>query len=246
MSSNDGWKEVTGPIGGSHWKRWIAILVISVIVLSAIGAFALSNNMGVVHAAGTTITTTITDYYALTEFLTTTQNQTITAIEYSTVYSNSTVTSTTTEYSTDYSNETVTSTTTNTVTSSITQVPDTALVITNESYSNATKTMSLLVENTENYTIYAQFSATMNGNPCCGYSNPAGTYSSSVFQFFPLSTTNVSYNITDADYYGDCITYVTSAQLFLFVQGVPTYTQVSGTYTFEIAPSFLNPDQTCP
>jgi hypothetical protein len=240
MSSDDGWKEVTGPIGGSHWKRWIGILVISVIILSAIGAYALSDNMGVVHAVATTVTTTVTSYATTTATVPSTITNYNTTTEYSTITQDQYIT--TTQYSTVSS--TVTSV--STVTSSITQVPDTALVITNESYSNATKTMSMTVENTENYTLYAQFSATMNGDPCCDYSNPAGTYHSSVFQFNPLSTTDVLYNITDADYSGDCITYVTNTQLFLFVQGVSTYTQVSGTYTFEISPSFLNPDQTCP
>ncbi|MDG7000771.1 MAG: hypothetical protein JRN15_16890 [Nitrososphaerota archaeon] len=140
--------------------------------------------------------------------------------------------------------ETVTSTTTYTY--RIDQVPSSALVVTAESYSNATKLITMTVQNTENYTVYAQVSATMYGNPCCGFGNVAGSYSSTVFQFNPLASSIISFSITQGNYYGDCIGYVSTVQLYFTVATQSGSSQASGNYTFQISPAFPNPYQNCP
>lgn len=155
----------------------------------------------------------------------------------------STTTTTSVQNITRTTLETVTSVTTYTY--RINQVPSSALVVSSESYSNATKSVTMSVLNTENYTIYAQVSATMFGNPCCGYGNTAGTVTSSVFQFNPFSSTSVSFDIADGSYNGFCIGYISSVQLFFTTATQPS-SQASGTYTFQISPQFPNPLQTCP
>jgi hypothetical protein len=79
MSSDEGWTKIAGP-AGSHAGRWIAVLVVSVMILSAIGAYALSNNSGVVRAAATTVTSTVTDYSTVTQYDTTTVTTTATIL----------------------------------------------------------------------------------------------------------------------------------------------------------------------
>jgi hypothetical protein len=153
-----------------------------------------------------------------------------------------TTTSTQSVYLTDTTYSTTTSVTT--LTTTIETVPSTTLLVTSDSYSNATKTVSMTVENTENYTVYAQFSATMYGNPCCGFGNTAGSYSSSVIQFNPLSATNVPFVLTQGNYYGDCVGYISSVQLSYSISGQSS--PVSGSYTFPISPAFPSPYQNCP
>ena len=211
MSSSDDWIPVPSE---SHTGRWIATVVVLVIIIAAMGAGFISSY------ASKTRTVTVTAYSTASYAIYVTQ--TITSVNTQTVTSVSTSTQ------------------------SVTQVPDSALVITNESYSNSTNTVSLSVQSTEDYTIYAQFSATMYGNPCCGFGDTAGSYTSSVLQFSPLTTTDVSFNIVLANYYGDCISYVSSTQLYFGVTNGSNVLQVSGEYTFQISPAFPNPYQNCP
>jgi uncharacterized protein (UPF0333 family) len=133
------------------------------------------------------------------------------------------------------------------VNSLIPQVPLSTLVIVGDSYNGATKTFTLQVQNMESYIVYAQFSAIMYGVPCCGFGNTAGSYTSQVFQFKPISNVSVSFNITQANYYGDCIGTVSTLELdFVAATQSSSGLQVSPSYTFQISPGYPNPYQVCP
>jgi hypothetical protein len=96
--------------------------------------------------------------------------------------------------------ETTTWTTTFTVTS-VTAVPQSTLVITADHYSAANKTYYFQVQDTQNFVVYAQISASVTGDCGCAY-NFMGFYISQIYQLMPLATSTLSYNLTLTSYNG--------------------------------------------
>jgi hypothetical protein len=115
-------------------------------------------------------------------------NQQVSALEQRTL---TTVTLTTTEVTV----ETTTSVTTTTKTS-ISAVPLSTLVVVNDTYDAAAKTFYFVVQDTQNYTVYAQLSAQIGISGCGDNGNIQSVFVSPVFTFSPLKTTTVAFNTT--------------------------------------------------
>jgi len=64
------------------------------------------------------------------------------------------------------------------------QVPQSALTITGSNYDNTSAVYTFMVHNTQNYTIYAQLSASFYG-PACNFYAGEGSYMSQVLAFGP-------------------------------------------------------------
>ena len=134
--------------------------------------------------------------------------------------------------------ETTTSISTTTQTS-ITQVPESTLVVLSSTYSNTTKTFTFQVQNTQNYTVYAQLSASLWGQTSFGCNGQIGSYISQVYTFVPSSTTKTVLNLTLGQYVGFCGSNpVTSLQMNYVI---PQSTAVSPTYSFNIVPGYDHP-----
>jgi uncharacterized coiled-coil protein SlyX len=138
---------------------------------------------------------------------------------------------------TDTVNNIVTTTyvTTETLTS-ITEVPMSTLVVLSDTYSNATKTFTFQVQNTENYTVHAQLSASLWGQTSFGCNGQIGSYISQVYTFGPNSETTTVLNLTLGQYVGFCGTNPTSSLQMNYV--IPQSTAVSPTYSFNIVPGY--------
>ena len=138
-----------------------------------------------------------------------------------------------TETNTIVSVTTVTSTVTQT---SISEVPESTLIVIQDSYSNASKTFTFEVQNTQNYTVYAQISASLWGQSGTFCNGQAGTYISQVYTFSPNSVTSTVLNLTLGQYVGYCGgNPVTSLDMSYII---PQSSSVSPTYTFNIVPGY--------
>ena len=134
--------------------------------------------------------------------------------------------------------ETTTSVSTTTLTS-ISQVPQSTLVVLSDTYSNATKTFTFQVQNTQNYTVYAQLSASLWGQGNLYCNGQAGSYISQIYTFNPRSITATTLDLTLGQYVGFCGgNPVTSLQMNYVI---PQSTTVSPTYSFNIVPGYTHP-----
>jgi uncharacterized coiled-coil protein SlyX len=135
--------------------------------------------------------------------------------------------------------ETTTSLVTTTLTS-ISAVPESALIITADSYNNATYTFTFQAQNTQNYIVYAQLSASLWGQggfeSCDGQ---AGTFVSQVLTFNPGAVVTIQLSLALATYAGFCgVNPLTSIEANFVV--APS-TPVSPTYTFIVVPNYTFP-----
>ena len=131
--------------------------------------------------------------------------------------------------------ETTTSIST-TIETSISQVPESTLVVLSSTYSNATKTFTFKVQNTQNYTVYAQLSASLwgQGNDFCN--GQAGSYISQIYTFNADTVVSTALNLTLGQYVGFCGSNpVTSLQMNYVI---PQSTAASPTYSFNIVPGY--------
>ncbi|MGD1055571.1 MAG: hypothetical protein ABR867_05780 [Nitrososphaerales archaeon] len=126
-----------------------------------------------------------------------------------------------------------------TTVTSVTAVPTSSLVIIADTYSNATKTFTFQVQNTQNYTVYAQISASLQGQTNWGCGGQAGSYISQVYTFAPNSNTTTKMDLTLGQYAGFCGTNPVTSASVTFV--VPQSTAASPTYTFNIVPNYNHP-----
>lgn len=119
-----------------------------------------------------------------------------------------------------------------------------ALVIVSDTYGNATKTFTFEVRNNQNFTLYAQLSASLWGQGSLYCSPPgepgqAGSYISQVYTFPPKITTTTTLDLIYGNYVGFCGgNPVTSLQMSFFI---PPSTAVSPTYSFDIVPGYNHP-----
>lgn len=136
--------------------------------------------------------------------------------------------------------QTTSVTTTMTVTS-ISAVPQSTLVIIGDAYNSTTYTFTFQVQNTQDYTVYAQVSGKIWGQAtsgCMGVGQ-AGLYISQIYTFTPSSTTVVKMDLTLSQWTGYCGTNpITTAYVTLIL---PDTTAVSPTYTFNIVPNYNHP-----
>ena len=89
----------------------------------------------------------------------------------------------------------VTSTTTFTVTS-VTEVPTSTLIIVNDTYNPASLTFHFMVQNTQNFTVYAQISAQEGLSYCGAGGNYLAFFLSPVYSLASRSITTVPFNTT--------------------------------------------------
>ena len=134
--------------------------------------------------------------------------------------------------------ETTTSVTTTTQTS-ISQVPTSSLIVVSDSYSNTTKTFTFNVQNTQNYTVLAQLSASLWGATNFGCNGQVGTFISQVYTFTPGETTTTQLNLALGTYAGFCGGQPLSSIQMNFV--IPQSTPVSPTYSFIVVPNYIFP-----
>lgn len=135
--------------------------------------------------------------------------------------------------------ETTTSTTTSTVTS-VSAVPQSTLVIVGNTYDNASQTFQFTVQNTQNFTVYAQLSATFWGTSCSFY-NSQGSYLSQVYTFKPLSKTVTTLNLNLGAYQSNQFCGHTPVVDLTMSYIAATSTSVSQTYTFNVIPYYTWP-----
>jgi hypothetical protein len=119
---------------------------------------------------------------------------------------------------------------------SIGAVPQATLVITGDSYDNTTHTFTFQVQNTQNYTVYAQLSASLWGQTSFGCNGQAGTFISQVYTFKPSAVTTTQLSLSLGTYVGFCGGNPLSSIEANFV--IPQSTAVSPTYTFIIVPNY--------
>jgi hypothetical protein len=133
---------------------------------------------------------------------------------------------------------TVTSLVTTTQTS-ISAVPQSTLIITGNSYNNVTHTFTFQVQNTQNYIVYAQLSASLwgQGNVFCN--GQVGTFVSQVYTFNPGAVTTAQFNLALGSYVGFCGGNPLSSIEANFV--IAPTTVVSPTYTFTVVPNYTFP-----
>jgi hypothetical protein len=97
--------------------------------------------------------------------------------------------------------ETTTSTVTTTQTS-VTAVPEATLVVTGDSYNGTSQTFTFQVQNTQNFTIYAQLHAVVDfgSSGACFPSDKTAFFISQVYTWLPNQTIPVAFNITLISY----------------------------------------------
>lgn len=128
---------------------------------------------------------------------------------------------------------------TSTVTS-ISAVPQSALVVIGDSYDTTNHIFSFQVQNTQNYTIYAQLSASLWGGGGGIFCNgQAGSFISQVYTFTPKSITTTTLDLTLGQWAGYCGGNPVSSTNVNYV--IPQSTAVSPTYTFNIVPNYNHP-----
>jgi hypothetical protein len=129
---------------------------------------------------------------------------------------------------------------TSTVTS-VSAVPTSSLVIVADSYSNSTYTFTFQVHNNENYTIYAQVSASLYGGFVGGncQSTLVGNFISQLYTFDPGMTTQTTLDLALGSYTG-CANPSTNVVDNIMVDfTLPPSTPVSPTYSFNVVPSYV-------
>lgn len=117
------------------------------------------------------------------------------------------------------------------------QVPLSTLVIVGNSYDNASNTFEFIVQNTQNFTVYAQLSATLWGTNCIYY-NSQGTYLSPVYTFKPLANTTTTLNLALGAYQSNQFCGHTPVVDLTMSYVVAPSTAVSQTYTFNVIPNY--------
>jgi cell division protein FtsB len=118
------------------------------------------------------------------------------------------------------------------------EVPNTTLIITNGVYNSGNATFIFTVRNTQNYTVYAQLSVTLE-DPC--NNGFWWYYTSQIFTFTPLGTLSVPLNlvlsIPSPNYSPSCTSINEAVVLFI----IPQSTAISSTYDFTISPPYNHP-----
>ena len=132
--------------------------------------------------------------------------------------------------------QTTSVTTTATVTS-ISAVPQSTLLIIGDTYDNTSQTFQFTVQNTQNFTVYAQLSATLWGTSCMYY-NQQGSYLSQVYTFKPLSNTVTTLDLNLGSYQSNGLCGHTAIVYFTMSYVAAASTQVSQTYTFNVVPPY--------
>jgi uncharacterized coiled-coil protein SlyX len=122
---------------------------------------------------------------------------------------------------------------------SISSVPQSSLIMTGDSYNNVTHTFTFQVQNTENYIIYAQLSASLWGQTNFGCNGQAGTFISQVYTFNPGTVITTQLSLALGSYSGFCGGNPLSSIQANFV--IPQSTAVSPTYTFIVVPNYTFP-----
>jgi len=117
------------------------------------------------------------------------------------------------------------------------QVPLATLVVVGDTYDNASQTFQFTVQNTQNFTVYAQLSATLWGTSCTYY-NGQGTYLSQVYTFSPLSNTVTTLNLNMGAYQSNQFCGHTPVVDLTMSYIAATSTSVSQMYTFNVVPYY--------
>jgi prefoldin subunit 5 len=117
------------------------------------------------------------------------------------------------------------------------QVPLSTLVVVGDTYDNVSHTFQFTVQNTQNFTVYAQLSATFWGTGCEYYNNQ-GSYLSQIYTFRPLSDTVTSLSMNLGSYQGSGFCGTTPVVDLTMSYIAATSTSVSQTYTFNVIPFY--------
>ena len=119
---------------------------------------------------------------------------------------------------------------------SIGEIPQSALVVTGSSYDNQSSTFTFLVQNTENYTVYAQLSASFYGAACNFYAGE-GTYLSQVYTFAQTSSITITMDLKAANLYAS--QYCGQEPVIsVSLNFEASSSVVSPTYQFQIVPGY--------
>ncbi|MGD0318956.1 MAG: hypothetical protein ABSB56_04610 [Nitrososphaerales archaeon] len=134
--------------------------------------------------------------------------------------------------------QTTSVTSTSTVTS-ISAVPQSTLVIIADTYNSTNYTFTFQVQNSQDYTVYAQLGASLWGHQPFGCNSQAGSYISQVYTFAPNSITITKMDLTLGQWAEFCGQNPISSAQVTFT--IPQSTAVSPTYTFNIVPNYNHP-----
>jgi hypothetical protein len=127
----------------------------------------------------------------------------------------------------------------------ISQVPQATLVITNDVYNSENATFTLTVKNTQNYTVYAQLSATVEDDSTTCPNFDVYIYTSQIYNFTPRETISVPLNLTlssesvAAGSYSNPACSSVNEAIVKFI--LPQSTAISSTYDFTISPNYSHP-----
>jgi len=130
---------------------------------------------------------------------------------------------------------TATTSTVSVTVTSITAVPQGTLVMVTSSYDSANSTFTFKIQDTQNYTVHAQLSATVGVGHCGANGNFQAYYLSPIYTFLPLQTTTVNFPTALISSNTTCGSSLNVGQIILdFVTG--NNTVVSPQYTFYYNP----------
>jgi hypothetical protein len=127
----------------------------------------------------------------------------------------------------------------------ISRVPQATLVITNDVYNSGNTTFTFTVKNTQNYTVYAQLSATVEGDTGSCPSFDVYIYASQIYNFTPRETISVPLNLAlssqsvAAGSYSNPACSSVNEAIVQFI--LPPSTAVSSTYDFTVSPNYSHP-----
>jgi hypothetical protein len=127
----------------------------------------------------------------------------------------------------------------------ISRVPQATLVITNDVYNSENATFTFTVKNTQNYTVYAQLSATVEDDSTRCPSFDVYIYTSQIYNFTPRETISVPLNLTlssesvAAGSYSNPACSSVNEAIVQFI--LPQSTAISPTYDFTVFPTYNHP-----
>ena len=127
----------------------------------------------------------------------------------------------------------------------ISRVPQATLVITNDVYNSGNTTFTFTVKNTQNYTVYAQLSATVEGDTGSCPSFDVYIYASQIYNFTPRETISVPLNLAlssqsvAAGSYSNPACSSVNEAIVQFI--LPQSTAISSTYDFTVSPNYNHP-----
>jgi hypothetical protein len=118
------------------------------------------------------------------------------------------------------------------------QVPLTTLVIINDTYDNTTHTFTFVVQNTQNYPVSAQLSATLEDYCNNGF---WWYYISQIYTFSPHGNLSIPMNLALSYQYPNHVPTCNAIYEALVVFVIPTSTAVSSSYQFQVTPTYDHP-----